>query len=96
MAKRMFLPEGLAAMPPGPELAAVLAGLDRRRLNGHDLVVVMAAQARQVAHEQARLLADVYEVSRCGPGGPDAAVLREPPSSGLCEFVAARSRRCCW
>jgi hypothetical protein len=89
MVERMCLPDGLAAMPPGPELAGVLAGLDRRRLNGHDLVVVMAAQARQVAHEQARLLADVYEVSRCGPGGPDSPVLREAPSSGLNEFVAA-------
>jgi len=51
MAERMYLPDGLAGMAPGPELAVVLAGLDRRRLNGHDLVIVMAAQARQVAHE---------------------------------------------
>ena len=40
-------------MAPGPELAAVLAGLDRSMLNGHEMVIVLQASARLVAHDQA-------------------------------------------
>ena len=58
------LPHGLEEMPPGPELARVLAGIDLDSLSGFDLVVVMAAQARQVAHHQAELLATVARVAQ--------------------------------
>jgi hypothetical protein len=74
--ERMAVPADLAERPPGPALASALAGIDRSRVNGYDLVVVLRAQARQVAHEQARLLADLVEVAHCAPGGPDAAVAR--------------------
>ncbi|WP_146779036.1 HNH endonuclease signature motif containing protein [Actinomadura craniellae] len=50
-------------MPPGPELAAALALIDRSRLSGHDTVVLLQARARQVAHEQAELYADMAEVA---------------------------------
>jgi Domain of unknown function (DUF222) len=68
---RQSLPEGLAEMPPGPELAAVLAEIDLGRLSGADCVTVMQAQHRQVAHEQARLMAAMAEVARCGIGPDD-------------------------
>lgn len=68
MIERLVIPEDLADMPPGPGLAAILAGIDRSRVNGHDMVTVLQARARQVAHEQAELLADIVEVAHCPPG----------------------------
>jgi len=68
---RQLIPEDLAEMPPGPRLAAVLAGIDLARLGGLDCVTVMRAQHRQVAHEQARLLAAIAEVARCDIGPDD-------------------------
>jgi len=56
------LPPGLAEMPPGPRLSAALASLDLRRLTAHQLAVVIAAQNRQIAYEQSRLLAAVWEL----------------------------------
>ena len=50
-------------MPPGPELARVLAGIDLDSLPGFDLVVVMRAHARQVSHQQAELLGLVARVA---------------------------------
>ena len=58
-----LLPEGLEEMPPGPELAQVLAGIDLDSLPGFDLVVVMRAHARQVSHQQAELLGLVARVA---------------------------------
>jgi len=83
------VPESLAELPPGPLLAALLAGIDRDRCNGHDLVVVLEAQARQLAHEQARLLADLLAVAHCPPGGPEAAVAR---TTMIGEFAADEIR----
>src|SRR5215510_3500175 len=86
----MFLDPRLETLAPGPELGAVLATIDRCRLNGYDLVIVMAARARQVCYEQAQLLADIYEVSRCEPGGPHAPVERiGTVGSEQDEFAAA-------
>jgi hypothetical protein len=58
----------LAAVPAGAELAEVLARVDRRLLNGFELVEVAKAISRQVAHYQAELLATVVEASYCPPG----------------------------
>jgi hypothetical protein len=52
--KRQALPAGLAATPPGPGLAAMLAGVDVTQLSGQDRVVVLQAEQRMVAHYQAR------------------------------------------
>ena len=46
-------PENLEQIPPGPELARVLAALRYDSLSPHDLVRVLRAQQRQVAHYQA-------------------------------------------
>ncbi|HET9202492.1 MAG TPA: hypothetical protein VFP67_05025, partial [Acidimicrobiia bacterium] len=37
--------------------------MDRSRISGHDLVSVLKARARQIAHDQAELLADIESVS---------------------------------
>ncbi|GLI02186.1 HNH endonuclease signature motif containing protein [Phytohabitans aurantiacus] len=76
MIERLVIPEDLAEMPPGPGLAAVLARIDRSCVNGHDMVTVMQARARQVAHDQAELLADIVEVAHCPPGTFNSPVER--------------------
>lgn len=57
----------LAEMPPGPGLAQVLAGIDRARLSDDDLLTVLAARSRLVAHLQAQMLADLLEVAGRAP-----------------------------
>src|SRR5512138_112058 len=64
------LPGGLADMAPGPALAAVLSTVDRTMLSGPQLAVVLRAQYRQVAHEQARMLADAVELAKIPWDGP--------------------------
>jgi hypothetical protein len=59
------IPAGLDGWAPGPYLAAVLSSIDRTRLSGYDLVVVMRARKRQLSYDQAELLADMVEVSHC-------------------------------
>ena len=66
-------PQTLGSIAPGPELAGALAGMDRDRLGGHDRVELLKARARQLAHDQAQLYADIYSVSEAigelfGPG----------------------------
>ena len=55
-------------------LGALLAAVDRSRLNGHDLVTVTKAQARQAAHLQAELLATMAEMAYCPEGGPQSVL----------------------
>jgi hypothetical protein len=59
--------EGLAAVSPGPELSAALNALDPRLVPSDRVVEVMQAQARQCAHEQARLWATMVEVGLAEP-----------------------------
>jgi hypothetical protein len=49
------IPAGLDAMAPGPELAAVLAGIDVATVSGHDRIVVLRASQRMVSHFQAQV-----------------------------------------
>ncbi|HEU5156994.1 MAG TPA: DUF222 domain-containing protein [Streptosporangiaceae bacterium] len=85
---RQPIPAGLAEMPPGPELAAVLAAIDPRRLGGLDCVTVMRAQHRQASHEQARLMAAMVEVALCGIGPDDELPRMDAPD----EFSADEIR----
>ncbi len=71
MVVRQLIPEGLAAVAPGPELAAVLAGIELPRLSGYDCVEVLKARYRQLNHERARLMATMVEVGLCGIGPDD-------------------------
>jgi hypothetical protein len=72
---RQLIPEGLADIAPGPELARVLAGLELSRLSGFDCVEVLKAQYRQANHERARVMAAVAQVGVCGPV-PDGDLTR--------------------
>lgn len=63
----MEIPEGLVALPPGPGLAAVLAGVDLARVPNDGIVEVLRAQYRQLSHEQARTAAVLAEIGRCTP-----------------------------
>jgi hypothetical protein len=55
--------EDLDWLPTGIMLAAALSQVDRSRLPGHEKVALLKARARQIAHDQAELLADVQSVS---------------------------------
>jgi hypothetical protein len=59
---RGWLPEDLAIMPPGPQLAAVLADVDRVCLSDEDLIRLTQARHRLNAHLQAQLLADLHAI----------------------------------
>src|SRR3954451_19211116 len=61
------LREGLADLlgdlPPGAALVTALAEVDLTVLSSSELALVLAAQARQVNHDQARLLAVSLELA---------------------------------
>jgi hypothetical protein len=61
------VPAGVAAMPPGRELAGILADLDPAAVANADTVVLMQAWARQLAHAQARFVDAVAQVGRATP-----------------------------
>jgi hypothetical protein len=88
---RQLLPADLAQMAPGPELGALLAGIDISALSGSDVVEVLRARARQLSHDQARLLATMVEVGLCDPAAYDGEVSRlsEPPAYAADEIRAA-------
>ncbi|MEE8374945.1 MAG: DUF222 domain-containing protein [Acidimicrobiia bacterium] len=62
-ADRHVVPSDLEQIPPGPFLGAILSGVDRSKLSGHDTLRVMKARNRQIAHFQAELAADMVEVA---------------------------------
>ena len=64
MDERRGLPAGLDSLAPGPELAAVLARVDRSGVGACDLHDLLQARVRLLAHVQAQLLADVWEAAR--------------------------------
>ncbi|MGH3821334.1 MAG: DUF222 domain-containing protein, partial [Pseudonocardiaceae bacterium] len=93
MTVRQLIPPGLAEMAPGPELSVLLAGIDLHALTGDDAVEVLQARARQLSHEQARLLATMVEIGLCDPdaGAGQVARLTEPPWYAADEIRAALS-----
>jgi uncharacterized protein DUF222 len=90
MAERQRLPEGLAQMPPGPQLAAVLAGIDPTRLNGHDLVELAPAYVRMLSHYQAGLATVLNEAEHCPPGDADSPPDRAEPRGWVHLELAAK------
>ena len=88
---RQLIPEGLAEMVPGPELGVLLAGIDIHAVTGADAVEVLRARARQLSHDQARLLVTMVEVGLCDPDAGAGAVARlsESPSYAADEIRAA-------
>src|ERR1700704_295226 len=79
------LPEGLDVAVPGPELARLLASVDRSRLDGPDVVALLKARNRQLAYEQGELLADLVEVAHC----PDVGTVRSEQPLEFVEFEVA-------
>lgn len=63
--ERHVLPPDLEKIPPGMFLAAIVDSVDRDRLEGHDVVRLLRARERLVAHLQAQSLADTAAVARC-------------------------------
>jgi hypothetical protein len=47
---RQLIPDDLADIPPGPELARILAGFELSRLSGFDCVAVLKAQYRRITN----------------------------------------------
>ncbi|MFV0525507.1 MAG: DUF222 domain-containing protein [Acidimicrobiales bacterium] len=70
------LVEWLRSVPPGPELTSTLAALDPRSLNGHELVAVIEARWRVIAHHHADLSTAITELAHSPAGGPDSPPVR--------------------
>ncbi|MGA9309842.1 MAG: hypothetical protein WBV74_05670 [Pseudonocardiaceae bacterium] len=84
MVVRQLIPEGLAQVAPGPELAGLLAALELSQLSGYDCVEVLKARYQQFNHERARLMATMVEVGLCGIGPDD-----ELPRTAVTDEFAA-------
>ncbi|MDN5932480.1 MAG: hypothetical protein L0I24_15675 [Pseudonocardia sp.] len=60
------LPDNLAAMSPGPGLAAALGAVELSAVSNDRMLDVLAAQQRQLSHEQARMAATLAEPTLSG------------------------------
>ncbi|SFN82480.1 protein of unknown function [Pseudonocardia ammonioxydans] len=91
MQQPVVLPDGLADLPPGPELGALLAGIDPTRVANHDTVTVLQAWRRQRSHSDAAELAILAEVGHCDPFAPAGRIARleEAPADCGLEIAAA-------
>lgn len=58
------IPSCLEEMPPGLLLGAVLSTIDVDELDGYDQVVVLEARARQAAHYEAHVYADMASLTK--------------------------------
>ncbi len=68
------LPDGVATLRPGPELAAALATVDRSTVTADELPDLVKARARLIAYAQAEFLLDLAEAAHgaCAePGSTD-------------------------
>jgi len=70
--------DGLAGMPPGPSPAAALAGLDLTAIPDDDIVDVLVARSRRLAHDQALLFEAMNEVLHRWPFAAPGEVRRGP------------------
>ncbi len=86
----MPIPDDLAELAPGPQLSAVLAGLDPLRLTGHQLALVVAARNRQIAYEQSHLLVALRELGHAPPK-ERAVVVRDKEQNPFATVEAAFS-----
>jgi hypothetical protein len=76
---RHVLPD-LSSIPPCPFLAVLLEHFDRKRSNGFDIVRLLLARERQLAHIQAGSMADAVETAYSAPGDSESDVNRLQPS----------------
>lgn len=75
----------LDQISPGPLLFAILASVDRSKLNGYDLVRLLKARERLVSHCQAGGMADAVQMSYASPGDSESMPERTFESA---EFAA--------
>jgi uncharacterized protein DUF222 len=64
---RTALVEQLQEMLPGPELATLLASIDRSSLDSEGLLRVAQARQRLIAHQESQFLMDLHAVARAVP-----------------------------
>jgi hypothetical protein len=93
MSQCELLPDDIDVMPPGPELAAVVASVDRSMLDATDLLRVARARQRLVAHQEAQLLADLHRVARVVPDDGPQIGRRDPGRYPWAETEAAFALR---
>ncbi|WP_197040377.1 HNH endonuclease signature motif containing protein [Pseudonocardia halophobica] len=89
MQQVVALPKDLAAMPPGPELAAALASIDLAATANEDLPVLLQARYRQVAHEQAGLYDVMAQIGVADPERWFSAARRARPQKYWSDEVRA-------
>ncbi len=89
MTERQRIPADLAEIPPGPELAAVLASIDLTRLSGFDCVEVLKARYRLVNHDRAQLMENMVEVGLCDIDPDDEVARRAGPDEFAADEVRA-------
>lgn len=89
--ERDVLPEGLERHAPGAELATILEDIDLGELNGHELVRVLQARWRLIAHLQAEFYTAIYELVHTPPGNAASPAERtdEPDEFCVDEVAAA-------
>ncbi len=79
------LPEDLERVTPGPDLAALLSGLDRSRVSGFDLTRLLEAESRLISHFQAGMYETMIELdtvtSEFGSDAPAAEISTTTPST---------------
>ena len=89
----MQVPEELAAIPAGPELAAALHALPLSQVPNDHMLDVLTAQYRQLSHTQARMAAVLTELARCpGHTTPGQVVRTDEPDRYACEETRAALR----
>ena len=72
------VPEGLAAIAVGPELAAALDALAPAQIPNDRILDVVAAHYRQLSHNQARMAAFLAELGHCPGHTTPGQVVRSP------------------
>jgi Domain of unknown function (DUF222) len=95
MSEQRQLPEDFEAIPVGPELASLLASVDREVLSDKDRLRLLHARHRLVSHLQGELYADLHAVSRdeehpWTAAETVASVLRWTPPEAEIELEHAR------
>ncbi|MFG1822562.1 DUF222 domain-containing protein [Microbispora bryophytorum] len=84
------IPDGLTLIPPGAELAGLLAAVNVERVSGFDTVEVLKAAYRQICHDRAWFLRALLEVGlRDSFSGDEVARLEVPDEFGPDEARAA-------
>lgn len=89
------LPADIETLPVGPELAMLLAPVDREALSEKDRLRLLQARHRLACHVQGELFADLHAVSRDEPhqwaaAETVASALRWTPTAAGVELERAR------